>query len=309
MESNNILVTAIGSMSASCVLENLHNIKGVKIIGTDIYPIEWQINLEFLEKFYKAPKYNADSYIDFMLELCSLNDIKFIFPLTDAEIDVLNQNRHIFENRKITICISAFETILRCRDKSKIESNISSFSQNELQNTDIYPIIAKPKNGRSSEGKFLLESYTQLSIIKNINDYIFQPYVDGQVITADVIRDKCGNTIFISRKELLRTSNGAGIVVEIFKDVNFIEIVLQIANKLNILGCVNFEFLYYNRIYYLMDVNPRFSAGIGFSCFAGYNFVEEHLRVFQNKEISKLQKFKTGILAKRTNIIQIEGSV
>jgi len=305
----NILVTAIGSMSAPCVLEKLHNIENVKIIGTDIYPTEWQTNLEFLKKFYKVPKYNADNYINSILEICLSDNIKFIFPLTDAEIDVLNQNRSIFENEGIVICISSFETIMRCRDKSKIGSNIQLLSQNELQNLGNYPIIAKPKNGRSSEGKFMLENPLQLPIIKKMDDYIFQPYIAGQVITVDVIKDKYGNTEFMSRKELLRTSNGAGIVVEIFEDNCLKEIILQTADRLNILGCVNFEFLYCNEVYYLMDINPRFSAGIGFSCFAGYNFVMEHLSVFQNKEISKLQEINKGILAKKNSIVQIGGFI
>ena len=305
MKCNNILVTAIGSMSAPCVLENLHYIKDIEIIGTDIYPAEWQTNLEFLKSFYKVPKYNANDYIDSILEICLLNNVKFIFPLTDAEIDILNQNRYIFENKEITICISSFETILRCRDKSKIGSNIPFFLQNELQNIAIYPIIAKPKNGRSSEGKFILENPDQLSMIKNVNEYIFQPYIDGQVITVDVVRDKNSNMVFVSRKELLRTSNGAGIVVEIFEDIKLKEIIVKTASELNILGCVNFEFLYCKEIYYLMDVNPRFSAGIGFSCVSGYNFIKEHFNAFQNKEISKLQEIKIGILAKKSRIVQI----
>jgi carbamoyl-phosphate synthase large subunit len=294
-------------MSAPCVLGNLHNIEEAKIFGTDIYPPEWQTNLGYLEKFYRVPKYNERDYIDSIMEICLKNNIRFIFPLTDPEIDVLNQNRNIFEGREITICISSFEAILRCRDKSKIGSNIPFFSQNELQNIAVYPIIAKPKNGRSSDGKLMLENPTQLSAIKNADDYIFQPYIDGQVVTADVIRDKDGNMAFISRKEHIRTSNGAGIVVEIFEDIKLEEIIFKIATELNILGCVNIEFLHCKEAYYLMDVNPRFSAGVGFSCAAGYNFIKEHLNVFQNKKISELQKIEIGILANKSEIIQIGG--
>ena len=307
-KKNYILVTAIGSMSASCVLENLYNIDNAAIVGTDIYPAEWQTNLKMLEKFYRVPKYNAKNYVKSILEICIMNEVKFVFPLTDVEIDILNRNRYIFENNKIIICISDFDTILRCRDKTKIGSNIPMFSQSDLQNADIYPIVAKPKNGRSSEGKFVLEESSQLAIIKCLNNYIFQPYFDGQVITVDVIRDKSGNTVSVSRIELLRTSNGAGTVVEIFEDIDLNEIVLNIANELNILGCVNFEFLYYREVYYLMDVNPRFSAGVGFSCFAGYNFVKEHLNVFLDKKISELKKINMDILSKKTEIVKIGGN-
>lgn len=35
----------------------------------------------------------------------------------------------------------------------------------------------------------------------------------------------------------------------------------------------------------LMDINPRFSAGVSFSMLAGYNMVNNHLRCFNNKHI------------------------
>ena len=298
----NVLVTAIGSMSASCVIENLHNISQVKVIGTDIYPVEWQVNLEYLDKFYQVPKYYEKDYIETIFKICLKEGIGFIMPLTDVEIDVLNQSRALFETENIIICISDFDTILQCRDKSKTGSNIPHYTNLELNNAEIYPIIAKPKMGRSSEGRFKLENPNQLSIINDLDAYIFQPFIDGKIITVDVIRDKYENIISVSRKEHIRTINGAGIVVEIFKDKLLDDIVTQIANRLNIIGCVNFEFIYTDKEYYLMDVNPRFSAGVGFSCIAGYNYIVEHLKVFQDFCITEINNIKTGIYLKKTYI-------
>jgi len=225
--------------------------------------------------------------------------------LTDAEIDVLNQNRAVFQNHGITLCISGFETIVRCRDKSRIGSNIPAFRQEELHNPGIYPIIAKPKHGRSSEGKFRLESPTQLPLIPTPEAYIFQPCIDGDVITVDFVRDGSGNTVSVPRRELIRTSNGAGIVVEVFEDEALGEIVRHTADALNILGCVNVEFLHDRTTYYLMDVNPRFSAGIGFSCAAGYDFVKAHLDVFRNRAIDGVREITAGRMAKKTTIVRI----
>jgi len=302
----NVIVTGIGTISALSVLENLRNIGNIKITGTDIHPPEWQTNLRFLDKFYRVPRYDSDDYISFMLEICLQNCVNYVFPLTDDAVDVLNRNKTIFESRGITICISPPEALSRCRDKSKLGSDIPSFSPDKLQDVAIYPIIAKLKNGGGGRGQFKLENPAQLAMIKNMENYVFQSYIAGQVITTDVVRDKWGNTVSVSRKELRRTDNGAGTHVEIFEDSSLKEIVLQTAIDFNILGCVNFEHLYSNGKYYLMDVNPRFSTGIGFSCLAGYNFVKEHLNVFQNKKISELQKIRTRILALEFKTIAIQ---
>lgn len=294
-----ILVTAIGSMSAKIVCKKLQAL-GCFVIGTDIYLKEWQTNLQFVQKFVRVPRFNKNNFTSELLNICKKNKIEYIFPLTDSEIDILNENRKLFESNKIILCMSCYETISQVRDKSKIRSNIPNFSIEELSNKSIYPIIAKPKKGRSSEGKFLIENEKQLSIIKNKKKYIFQKFIDGKIITVDIVRDKNGNIVCMARKEHIRTSNGAGIVVEIFKDKELERIAFEIVAKYNILGCVNIEFLYSGDKYYLMDINPRFSAGIGFSCAAGYNFVENHLRCFQEKQIMPLKKIKLSIQYRRS---------
>jgi len=294
-----ILVTAIGSMSAKTVCKKLQTM-GCFVVGTDIYPKEWQTNLQFVHKFEQVPKFNQNNFINELLSICKKYKIEYVFPLTDPELDILNENRKLFELNKITLCISCYDTISKVRDKSKIKSNIPTFSIKELFNKSIYPIIAKPKKGRSSEGKFLIENERQLSVIQNKKEYIFQKFIDGKVITVDVVRDKSGNMVCVARKEHIRTSNGAGIVVEIFKDKELEKIVFEIAARFNILGCVNIEFLCNGDNYYLMDINPRFSAGIGFSCAVGYNFVKNHLMCFQGKHIMPLKKIKTGIQHRRS---------
>lgn len=309
----NILVTAIGSMSAQTVLEQLSRIQDSFIIGTDIYPQSWQVNLDLVTKFYQLPKAVEESYINEILKICNTHGIKYLIPLTDPEVDVLSANRIKFENNNIVLCISGKETITKCRDKIIVEKDfknissvnvIPSYSKEEINDEAIYPIIAKPKNGRSSEGLYMLKNNKWLTIIENKDDYIFQPYIQGQVITVDVIREKNGKSVSIARKELTRTSNGAGLTVEVIKKDAMLEhSITTIIDELNIVGCVNLEFLQKDNTYYLMDINPRFSAGVGFSLFAGYDFVINHLRCFQDEPIADLLSTKEGILSKKSKII------
>ncbi|MDR0379769.1 MAG: ATP-grasp domain-containing protein [Candidatus Accumulibacter sp.] len=310
---NNILVTAIGSMSAASVLEQLSS-NGDSIVGTDTYPLQWQTNQKFLKKFHQVPKAVEERYIEEILKICVDNGVKYVIPLTDPEIDALSANRTMFENKKIVLCISNPEAISKCRNKSVLEkifrkvplvNVIPSLSKEEMDDETLYPIVAKPKNGRSSEGLYLLKNRKWLSIIENRDDYVFQPYIQGQVVTVDVVRDGYGNNVSVARRELIRTFNGMGVVVEIIEDSALEQIVAVISEKLDILGCINIEFLKKDNTCYLMDCNPRFSAGIGFSMFVGYDFVTNHLRCFKNESIGTLVSLKSGVLFRESKISSI----
>ena len=73
----------------------------------------------------------------------------------------------------------------------------------------------------------------------------------------------------------------------------------MIAEKLNVKGCVNFEFIKNNDgNYYFLECNPRFSGGIEFSCIAGYDYIFNHLKCFCNMEIDDLE-YKNNLIITR----------
>lgn len=176
----NILLTAIGSMSALCAINKLHE-AGHKVIGCDIYPEEWHYEASLCDVFKQAPYANTEEYIPFLIQLAKENDVKYIFPLTDLEIDIVNGQREVFEKEGIVVCISSKETLAVARNKyvlfktfeddDKVLSVPTLTSADDLS-TLTYPCVAKPKGGRSSEGLCYLESANQLNNIKDKTNYI-----------------------------------------------------------------------------------------------------------------------------------------
>lgn len=277
-----VLVTAIGSFSAETVIKNLKN-KNIKVIGCDIYAKELVANSIEVDEFYQSPYANTGKeYIEFLLKICKKCDVKYVFPLTDIEIDVINENREYFEKNDITVCFSSKETIDICRNKKVLEQTLSKVSgiptiptyyASEFNDKmPKFPIVCKPYNGRSSQGlKYVNNEKEWLEFLKtsNISEYIVQPFYKGYVVTVDVLRQD-ENVVCVSRKEILRTSNGAGLSVYVYQDKKLNDICYRIADMLNIEGCVNFEFIVdeYNN-YHFIECNPRFSGGIAFSNFGG----------------------------------------
>lgn len=292
--SMNFLVTAIGSFSAHCVISTLksHN---MRVVGCDIYPANWHFESTLCDTVYQAPlAKEEDNYVDFITDICRRESITYIIPLTDVEIDVFNKHRDIFGRLGITLCMPAADTLAIVRDKYRLfkefESDahipsIPTYLATDSIPDNILPCIAKPVDGRSSEGLLRIHTAKDLNSVIGNPGYILQPMIDGAVYTVDYVRNAHTKSDFsVAREELLRTKNGAGTTVRVFNSDTLSRMVSHIGNTLNIHGCVNMEFIFNDGNYYLIDINPRFSAGIAFSNKAGYDMVTSHINVHMGKE-------------------------
>ena len=304
----NILVTAIGSFSADCVINRLKE-KEHKVTGCDIYPSDWHAVAKDCDKVYQVPFATEEKkYVSTLIEICKKNHIESIFPLTDLEIDVLNRCREDFDNSNIALFIQSEQCLNIARDKyamhtlfknDKIVNVPYSVCSEELTMDFPLPSVAKPINGRSSEGLKKLTKTEELKDLIGIDNYIIQKNIDGPVFTVDYVRDSFGNDFAIPREELLRTKNGAGTTIRITPNKTLADTTSYIGDKLGIKGCVNMEFILNEGIFYLIDINPRFSAGVAFSSFIGYDMVTSHLNSFTGKRICSPINYKEQIICKR----------
>ncbi|MEG2599779.1 MAG: ATP-grasp domain-containing protein [Muribaculaceae bacterium] len=306
----NILVTAIGSMSADCVITSLKKFAD-KVIGCDIYPSVWHAESKLCDKCYQAPFASSENeYINFLIAICKEHNIEFLIPLTDLEIDVIDHYRAKFQDIHVTLCMPTHEVLSVARNKYKLselfkdDTEVPSvptyLGDSDNLSTLSFPCIAKPYNGRSSEGLMRINSVEELNIVRGNKNYILQEYKEGHIFTVDYVRCAATNHAFcVAREELLRTKNGAGLTVKIIDDPSLRRLVSYIGQKLHINGCINMEFIKNNGDYYLIDINPRFSAGVAFTILVGYNMVVNHMNCFMNKDIDSQIELAEQILVKR----------
>ncbi len=304
-----ILVTAIGSFSAHCVISNLKKL-GHIVIGTDIYPKEWHHITKICDEFIRVPFATSDNYILYIKKICEELSINAIIPLTDLEIDVLRKYKSDFTQLGCHLFIEPDNVLDIARNKLKLSNTfkdeqfikVPQFFPAEIYLKDKLiaseDLIAKPINGRSSEGLYKINKGDNLNFLIGKCNYIIQNYITGSIFTVDYVRDSFGNDFAVPREELLRTKNGAGITIKITNNIDLIKAAKFIGENLGIIGCVNMEFIQNNDEYYFIDLNPRFSAGIGFTQYLGYNIVESHLNSFIGKNINPPIKIEEQILEK-----------
>lgn len=294
------VVTAIGSFSADIVIKNLKK-NGIRVIGCDIYPREWIADSENVDQFYTVPyATERERYVARILEICRREQADALLVLTDAEVDVLNDFRGDFIDEEILLCLPSAKTLALCRDKRafaaflkerKTGSPIPTWELAGVETGALsYPVIVKPYNGRSSQGLLVISSEEELSVFRSRvrqEEFVVQPFLQGSIITVDVVRQAARNEMaVICRKELLRTKNGAGTSVMVFRSEGLEQLCREIAEALDINGCVNFEFIESgDGSFHILECNPRFSGGVEFSCMAGYDCVTNHLRCFKGEAI------------------------
>lgn len=310
----NVLVTAIGSMSAQAVIKSLREIIGGKINGCDIYHEKWLPSRRLVDGFRTVPHpVEMNHYISFLLDLCREWHINFLVPLTDPEVDILSEFRDDFEAQGINIAISPKWCIRTVRDKQVLFERLAGFVEvktiptYELKTCTesdelTFPAIAKPRKGRSSEGLFRILSRHDVDLLLNnpaYQDHIVQPLIPGIVTTVDVVRDPATDSVVcVAREELIRTLNGAGLSVRIIQDIPLTRLVEFLVRTLDVRGAVNIEFIVNQTGAYLMDFNPRFSAGVAFSIMAGYDMVKNHMRCFTGERLDYRAVLQQGFFAK-----------
>lgn len=285
----NVLITAIGSFSCDVAIRNCHALN-MRVIGCDIYPMEWVAQSSDVDTFYQVPKaIEENAYIPQILSIIKEENIDLILPSTDVEVDVLNKHRDEIKETGAKLCISGPKTIEFCRDKMKFAEKAGKYAIRTRLVSEVptpeFPVVTKPVNGRSSIG--LQKIYDQAHYDLVPKDYIVQPLIEGDIITVDVVRHPKSHYVeVLARHELLRTLSGAGTSVKIINDWELEAMCKDIAEELQITGCVCFEFIRdEDGVYHMLECNPRLSGGVAFSCLAGYDFIKAHFDCFTADDI------------------------
>ncbi|MCD8082767.1 MAG: ATP-grasp domain-containing protein [Clostridiales bacterium] len=327
--TGSVLVTAIGSFSAEAVIRGCKEM-GFRVVGCDIYPAKWVANSRDVDVCYLSPPgSDGAAYRSFLAEVCEKEGIGWILPLTDVEVDAIQAWRLLdpqMGGLRAVVCMSGTETIDYCRNKEKIETFLSErklcrtipgrwltrvfLSEASSGYGDMtFPQVIKPVDGRSSQGLHIVQdpaqmAYWSTALRRTSSRYLVQPKIEGDVITVDVVRDpQSGDCVCLPRRELLRTSNGAGTSVYVFRDEALERECQDMAAALDICGCVNFEFIESKetggREYYFLECNPRFAGGVAFSRVAGYDMVKNHLNVFLGNGIEPVGRIREMHVSRR----------
>ena len=295
-----VLVTAIGTAASTAIVLQLKAAGGFHIIGADIYKDNQIATAKDVDEFYRFPSAVDDlnAYIDFAVDFCEIHSVDFYFATIDEEIANLSINRKRFDAIGVKLCIPNHGLVMTCHYKNRfsdwILNNIPEIyiiryeKFSEIKDEE-FPVFIKPVEGRASLGCRKIENSEELDNLKsegiNEKDFIIQQFIDGEIITVDMIRNSQNrHSEQIQRIEELRNPSGCGIAVKIIDDPKLAEICEQLMEKLDLNGVINAEFFRKDDHYQIIEINPRFAAGTSFSCAVGCNTVMAALDIAKGKD-------------------------
>jgi len=293
LENKNILITSGGVETALNVVKALRisSVFNCTIVTSDMDPDSF--GKYFSDKNYLTSPASSENFIPEILEIISKERIDFIFPCHSSEIKIFAKNKELLEKFGAGIIVpnESIENI--CSNKKDfidfIEKNSFPYprtykSFKEIKN---FPIFIRPSSGSSSKGSQLIQNILEISdsLVSKESDLIIQEYIDAPEITVDAYRSK--KYFFSVSRIRKRVKDGKSIFAELIFDEAINLLVKDLLTKLNYIGPCNVQLFFDNNRFYLIEINPRLSAGgLPLSVRAGLNIPEIMLKDYFNHKIN-----------------------
>jgi carbamoyl-phosphate synthase large subunit len=273
--------------------------------------------LVLADKAYIVPPVYSENYIQKVIEICKLENVKAIISLNDLELPVLASSRTEFEKIGVKIIVSSDNVIDICFDKWKTFEFVNNLgiklpktylslyeAKQALLNGELqFPLVVKPRWGSASIGIEFPESIEELELAYNLqsirlkksilaeaskHDFdkaiLIQEKIEGIEFGVDILNDFTGKTVQIYIKEKLAMRAGETDKAVLKNIPNLELIAMQLGNSLGHIGNLDCDFFEKDGQFYLLELNPRFGGGYPFSHMTGANYPEAIISWLNNEE-------------------------
>lgn len=303
----NIAITSAGSAPAVAVIKSLKKQKEIDfhILGLDMDPLS--SGLYLADKGLVIPSSDNPKFIDKVLSLCKKYHIQCLIPIIDEELFIFAVNKDIFEKSGIRLIVNNKETIKLTKNKYStqefcvkegIPSPVTLLDKDiDKMNGIKYPLIIKPLDGRGSQGVLKINNKVELDFFKrNLKSYIVQDFVEGQEYTIDIVASPNGSILQAIPRQRIAVKAGMSYKGKTVKTCKLIDYGKYVAKKFKINGPANIQCIVNKDNIYLIEVNPKFAAGLPLAIAAGVNIPLILIKLSFGMRITKKElDFKDGV--------------
>jgi len=234
------------------------------------------LSFNFTDGKFIMPR-TIDENLSDILSWCQSNNVKFVIPTRDGELEFWARNKAAFRENGIFIMVSELESIQHCIDKllfSKVCSqlNIPAIPSGlKISDLGVDKFVVKERMGAGSESIGLNLSISQaVEHAKSLSEPIFQPMVEGIEISADAYVTKEGVVKGIITRYRSQVENGESVITETFYNEKVHQILQEGISKLKLYGHVIIQaFIADNGDVSIIECNTRFGGASTLSLAAG----------------------------------------
>ena len=272
----NVLVLGVGGNVSQGILKAIASSNlNCTVIGACIS--HESIGLYLCDTAYIAPLADSEQFIPWLTDICNKECVNIVFSGVEENILAIAAQLEEFKKktRAVFVC-SSYECLKIGQDKLETcswlqanECNYAKYCKSEDANAAFelikavgYPLIAKPRNGKGSQGIYKVNNENDLKEVLKFENYIIQEYIgnDQDEYTVGCYCDKSGNLVdmIIMRRELRYGTTFKAIIVD--NDEIKAE-VIKICERFKPIGPLNIQLrLDKNKRPVCFELNVRFSG-------------------------------------------------
>jgi putative hydrolase of the HAD superfamily len=295
-----VLVTCGGGLQGLTLYKALNNISGLSLHLFDV-------NDENISKYFFDftticfPVKESQKYIEQIENYTIQNKIKFIFPATSFDLEVLSKLKEFFKAKYDCIIVTPdlnYLAIFNDKVKSYEFLKENGFNTQELIDVKLplnFSVLGKPNIGWGSKGIKIFDKVSDLEGFDTENYHFVQYYNSIEEFSIDFSVNQIG----ICSEPIIRkrtiVSGGFSVITETNQeyDVNFMEfkqLVKKAFSKVGAIGIYNLQFIKNtNEETYFTDLNAR----IGTSCVISNYLSQSILSSFFNSEQQPIANVKS----------------
>ena len=280
-----------------------------KVFTTDMNP-ELAPAAYVSDGCFEVLRVTDENYISQLLDICKKNEIGMIVPTIDTELLVLAENKKLFNDNDIIVCVSDLDFIKVCRDKRNTGDFLEKHNIRVPKAVDKYnptfPLFAKPYDGSLSTNLHYIKNAEELT--QDILDdpkLLFMEYIDKETYkeyTIDMYygTDNCVKCIVPRERIKIRAGEiNKGLTVK----CPLMDYIKERLDKIEgCIGCICIQ-VFFNPLtedVVGIEINPRFGGGYPQSYAAGGNYPEMLIKeYFLGEKIAYIDDWKDNMLMLR----------
>lgn len=276
-----------------------------KVFTTDMNP-ELAPAAYVSDGCFEVLRVTDENYISQLLDICKKNEIGMIVPTIDTELLVLAENKKLFNDNDIIVCVSDLDFIKVCRDKRNTGDFLEKHNIRVPKAVDKYnptfPLFAKPYDGSLSTNLHYIKNAEELT--QDILDdpkLLFMEYIDKETYkeyTIDMYygTDNCVKCIVPRERIKIRAGEiNKGRTVK----CPLMDYIKERLDKIEgCIGCICIQ-VFFNPLtedVVGIEINPRFGGGYPQSYAAGGNYPEMLIKeYFLGEKIAYIDDWKDNM--------------
>jgi carbamoyl-phosphate synthase large subunit len=313
-----IAITGVGAVVGFGVIKSIRasrKFRDSHIVGIDCNP--YAIGFSRSDTGRTVGKISSAGYIDSLVDICRADSVDLFIPLIEDEFLPVHDNLDRFTDSGTRVLIQPREVIENYSDKYLLTGRLKQYgiaTPETLQfNRENYggilemgerlgfPLLLKPRFGRSSRGIHIVESKKQLDaylvLLENKN-YVLQEFLgsEDQEYTCAIFKTPSMERAYsiALKRQLL---SGTTISAEVAFDDSLTEVCNRIASRVPFVGSLNVQLIKRDGVPYVFEINTRYSSSAFIRAMCGFNDVEMGIEYVLNGRVSDppdIKKYRIG---------------